>query len=343
MLRASYSVFRWGIILSVLTLLAIESYTYFLPPLKSEPVKINHIGISRFENIYEPSAVQQLPDGRLVIVEDESSRALSVVEFRPDGSISENALPDNFLLQSFKRAINDLEGLTMSSNGYVYAITSHSRNKKGKRKKRRELMLRFKVDGNKVIDNGIYKNLIDDLKSSGILKSVVDKGIDNNIIFNKINIEAFSFVKEKNNLLMGFRSPLIDGKSMLITLKNPEGIFEHNEQAIFASEVILLDLDGGGIRSLDYDPHLKGYLMSNEIKGENGKLKSQLWFWKGNPDQMPEKINLPDMFNLKNIESIAPVTVNGEPRLLLLSDNGKIKKKKGAHYMLVDYDELSEN
>ena len=55
---------------------------------------------------------------------------------------------------------------------------------------------------------------------------------------------------------------------------------------------------------------------------------------------MPERIDLPEMISLKNIESIAPVIVNGEQRLLLLSDDGKFKKEKGAHYMLLEYDEL---
>jgi hypothetical protein len=192
------------------------------------------------------------------------------------------------------------------------------------------------------VDSGTYTNLVDHLKKSGILERVLDKSIDKNINFDEINIEAFNFDKEQGKLLIGFREPLIDGKSMLVTLENPVGIFERNEEAKFSSEVILLDLDGGGIRSLDYDTHLKGYLMSNEVKGKNGKLKSQLWFWKGNPDQMPERIDLPEMISLKNVESIAPVTVNGEQRLLLLSDDGKFKKKKGAHYMLLEYDELSD-
>jgi len=48
------------------------------------------------------------------------------------------------------------------------------------------------------------------------------------------------------------------------------------------------------------------------------------------------------MINLKNVESIAPVSVNGESRLLLLSDDGKAKKNKGAHYLLLEYDQLSD-
>ncbi len=340
MLRASYFVFRWGIVLSVMSLLSIKTYEYLLPQPTPVAVKVSNVGISEFKNIYEPSAVQQLQDGRLVIVEDESSRALRVVEFLPDGSISENNLRNNFLLKSFNRKLSDLEGLAMDSSGYIYAITSHSRTEKGKRKKARELILRFKIVGDKVVDIGIYTNLVNNLKRTGILDSVLGKINDKNINFDEINIEALSFDKDQNKLFIGFRQPLIDGKSMLITITNPVGIFERNEQAKLSSKVVLLDLDGGGIRSLVYDTHLKGYLLSNEVKGKNGKLKSQLWFWKGNPNQVPERINLPGIIDLKNVESIAPVIVNGEQRILLLSDDGKFKKKKGAHYMILEYDKL---
>ncbi len=337
MLRVSYSVLCWSVLFSGLALSGNKSYEGCLPALGDKIVKIKRVDISRFKNIFEPSAAQQLPDGRLVIIEDESSTALSIVEICSDGSILENVQRDKFLLKAFKRELNDLEGATLSSNGYIYAITSHSRTVKGKRKKSREQIIRFKLNGNKMLDSGSYTKFLKHLKESGILKGV----LENKRKFDDVNIEAFSFDKEQNSLLIGFRAPLIDGKSMLVTLENPVGIFERNERARFANKVILLDLKGGGIRSLDYDTHLKGYLISNEVKGENGRLKSQLWFWRGSPGQFPERIDLPERVNLKNIESLAPVTVNGKRRLLLLSDDGNSKKKEGAHYMLLEYDELS--
>jgi hypothetical protein len=81
--------------------------------------------------------------------------------------------------------------------------------------------------------------------------------------------------------------------------------------------------------------------MVNEIKNNNGKKKSQLWFWRGETEKDPQPIDLPQMINLKNVEALAPVTINGEPKLFLLSDDGKYKKKKTAHYMLLEYDQLS--
>lgn len=342
MLRASYTVFRWGIILSVLALIAVKSFEYMLPSLNDLQARVNNIGISNFKDIYEPSAAHQLLDGRVLIVEDEPLHALNIVEFGSDGSISENPLLNGFLLKSFNRKLNDLEGLTMDSEGFIYAITSHSRNEKGKRKKSREQLLRFKIEGNEITDITVYTELVDHLVNAGILENKLDSRV-NTINLNEINIEALSFNKEKNKLILGFRAPLINGKSMLVVINNPSTIFERNDPAQFDSNTILLDLQGGGIRSLDYDPQLDGYLMVNEIENNKGKKTSQLWFWKGEIKKDPQPIDLPQMINLKNVEALAPVIINGEPKLFLLSDDGKYKKKKTAHYMLLEYDQLLVN
>ncbi len=341
MLRASYNTFRWGLILSVLVFISVKSYMYLIPVTDNEIIHMRNVGISQFEDIYEPSAVQQLQDGRLLVVEDEPSRALSIVELHPDGSISEDASLDNRLLRSFHRKLNDLEGLAMSPDGYVYAITSHSRTKKGKRKKAREQILRFKIRGNDVIDIGVYTGLTDQLIKSGVLKNVLKNSVNKNISFHSINIEAFNFDKEGEKLLLGFREPLIDGKSMIVEIENPVDIFEHGAQPKFSKDVILLDLHGGGIRSLDYDPVLNVYLMVNEVRGEDGKKHSQLWSWTGKIEDEPKRIALPSMISLKNVESIAPLVINGEPRLLIVSDDGNVKKHRPAKFILLEYNQLS--
>jgi len=342
MLRISYSVFRWGIIFSIIAMISIKFYDHLLlAVINAPPAHLMNVHIAKFEDIYEPSAAQQLPDGRLLIIEDEPTRALSIAEFGPDGSIQENPLLSLFLLSSFQTRLNDLEGVTMDANGYIYTITSHSRTKKGKRKQDREQLVRFKIQDNNVIEIGIYTNLIKQLNASGILEKALINSLDQSVSFNKINIEALSFDKDKQKLLIGLRAPLIDGKSIIITLNNPNAIFEHNEPAIFTDDLILLDLNDGGLRSLNYAPYLGGYLMDNEIRKANGKKKSQLWFWKGLADHQPVPIELPNMINLKDVEAVTPVIINGKPRLMLLSDDGKLKNKQQAHYILLEYNQLS--
>ena len=42
--------------------------------------------------IYEPSAIQQLPDGRFLVVEDEKAYPFSLVTIHPDGRVSSTVL-----------------------------------------------------------------------------------------------------------------------------------------------------------------------------------------------------------------------------------------------------------
>ena len=62
--------------------------------------------------IYEPSAIQQLPDGRFLVVEDEKEHPLSLVIIDADGTVKTAALTAG-LLQMFSSfwKLDDLEGL----------------------------------------------------------------------------------------------------------------------------------------------------------------------------------------------------------------------------------------
>ena len=340
MLRSSYAVFRWGIILSILMFLIVKfSIFLFAPPAGAGDVSLAaSSGLSKFDHIYEPSGVEQLPDGRLVIIEDEPSRALRIVKLGEDGSIAENRILDEFLIKSFRRKLNDLEGITIDNDGYAFAITSHSRTGKGKTQRDREQLVRFRIEGNKLVEHDLYRGLGDYIKKTGILAQAVRSKGKGKL---DINIEALSFDKDKQRLLIGFREPQIDGKSVIAILENPHGIFEGKEEPRFSDELILLDLGGGGIRSLVYDPHLEGYLLTNEVKGDGKKPQSHVWFWDRAAGQDPQTVDLPGLINMTNLEGITPVTVSGKPRILVISDDGNAQKKNPAHYLLLDYTHLS--
>ena len=43
---------------------------------------------------------------------------------------------------------------------------------------------------------------------------------------------------------------------------------------------------------------------------------------------------------MTNIEGITPVIINGEPRVLLISDNGNLNRNRPANYLLLEYHQL---
>jgi hypothetical protein len=331
MLSISYAVFRWGLVISMVVFLFIEMLDYFSPMTKIDSAVVMDGVVSKFEGVYEPSAIQPLSDGRVLIIEDEPSRALSLVQFNSDKTPIENASIDKKLIHSFDQKLSDLEGVTMDQHGYIYATTSHSVNHKGKRKNQREKIFRFKIKGNSATKISVYTGLIDRLSGLNVFKNS-KKG--------DINIEAMGFDKDGEKLMLGLRSPLVDGKSVIIVIENPAEVFEKEVPLKLSQSPILLDLNGGGIRSLEYDPRLNAYLIINEIDGEDGKKHSLLWLWSGNKDKNPIQVRSDKITGLKNIESIAPITINGMDQLLLVSDDGNLIKDKPAHYMLLGYDSL---
>lgn len=125
MLKVAYTVFRWGLLGSLVTFMVFQGVLWAFPKLTNPPAPMTNHGISQFTDIYEPSAVQQLPDGRLLVVEDESTRAMNLSTIGDDGSLLEDSAADLKLTRSFGRELNDLEGLSINGDS-IYAITSHS-------------------------------------------------------------------------------------------------------------------------------------------------------------------------------------------------------------------------
>ena len=342
-LNMSYAVFRWGLLASVVAFVGVKSVQSIMPVLADggQVVKLRNVGINDFQSIYEPSAVQQLDDGRLLVVEDESSRAFSLMKFAEDGTLYEDESLDVRLIRGFKRKLSDLEGLAKDNQGYIYAITSHSRNKKGERRPDREHMLRFKIEGNDVRDVRYFSNLTDTLSGSRELRQMIKSKVGTDVDFDKINIEGLLYDRKLNRLMLGFREPMLNNLSMIVVIDNPKEVFESNKAPRF-SDVYFLDLKGGGIRALSYDPVMDTYMLVNEIIGYEGNTYSQLWTWSGDPKAAPEPIALPDIINLNNVESIDSITINGESRLMIMSDEGNEKKQRPAKYMMLDYDQLKE-
>ena len=91
---------------------------------------------------------------------------------------------------------------------------------------------------------------------------------------------------------------------------------------------------------MDYNQKLGGLLLVNETTNAKGKIRSRFWFWNGNAADKPREVTIHGMENIKNIEGITSINIGGEPRLLIVSDDGKIHKQKAAHYKVIRYDQL---
>lgn len=294
-----------------------------------------------FSIIYEPSGVQQLRDGRFIVVEDEAAYSLGVFALAPDGAVSEKPLYRASLLSRAKSGVNlgtfeDLEGVAVDRRGNVLAITSHSRKGSGKRHSNREQLIRFRMEGDRVVDirrvHNLRKRITKKhafLRTAAKERKVKEEG--------GFNIEGLSFDAEKQHLLVGLRSPVSNQDAIIVTVENPGAIFEQGEKARISDDVIRLDLKGGGIRALSYDPYLRGYLILSRKPGKSFKL----WFWDGEPSSKPQRVRVTNIKDLRQAEGITPVRLNNEPQgILIVSDDGDGMRGKPGHYVFLSYEQL---
>ncbi len=298
---------------------------------------------SKFRQIYEPSGVQQLPDGRFIVVQDESSHPFDLFVLQQDGKVEETPLyrRSSFSWASANRALNnfeDLEGVASDNDGYIYAITSHSRKASGKRDDAREQLARFRLDAEQSREvqsiHGLHKLIT--AKYPALKRSVKIRDVNKDGWF---NVEGLSFDAQKQQLLIGLRGPLSAlNQAIIVILENPGALFDTAEAPRFADQLIRLELQGGGIRGLAYDPYLGGYLIISARPGKSFKL----WFWDGGRDSKPKRVAIKGLKTLRQAEGVTPVQFDGRPQgILLVSDDGDGITKKVGRYLFISYQQLS--
>ena len=292
-------------------------------------------GLGVFSEIYEPSGVIQLADDRVLIVEDEVHRAMRLLTIAPNGALVEDNDANEQLTKSFDNKLSDLEAAATDHRGYVYATTSHSNVKKNKRDEDRERLLRFRVQGNNAIDISEVTSLRDDLEQSELIADAIKAHSGDKPDFDDLDIEGLAYQRKTNSLLLGLRAPMSDDKSVIIAITNPDQVFDKGAAPEFAKP-IFLDMDDGGIRSLHFNSDLNKYVIANEVENKKGKNRSKIWTWSGDAKDDPVLMDLPELDDLRNIEGVAAVTVNGQKKLLFTPDEGVEKKEKPAKYRYVD-------
>ncbi|OZA51089.1 MAG: hypothetical protein B7X81_00105 [Hydrogenophilales bacterium 17-61-76] len=261
--------------------------------------------------IYEPSAIQQLADGRFLLVEDEKNHPLSLLAIDSDGEVSVTPVrPGMFEADDGFWKLDDLEGMVLDRTGHIYAMTSHSRDGEGDEKPSREKLVRFRIDGQRVVAPQVVKGLKPALlKAHPVLA------------------------------LIGFRSPLLDGRAILASVDNPAEMFDADAPPRVAASLTTLDLGGEGIRAMAHIPALGGYLISSGPAGR-APVPFKLWFWSGCPDAAARRVAVPGLAGFERTEGISSALIDGRPGIIVVSDDGNRKEGCAAHYLLLEPGQL---
>ena len=289
--------------------------------------------------VYEPSGIRQLADGRFIVVEDEEQHALGLLRIAV-GHVSHTDLKAPFWSwgdDDFWK-LDDLEGVTADRAGHIYAITSHSRDSDGDERKSRERLVRFRIEGDKVVDprvaGGLKRELMaahPELAAAAGIRQVKSEG--------GLNIEALEMSADQRRLLIGFRSPLVDGRAIIASIDNPGAIFDAAERPRIGSTLTTLDLGGHGIRGMCWAPSLAGYvLIAGPVAREQAEF--QLWFWPGGGEDRPRRISVAGLSGFAHAEGVSAAVIDGRECIILVSDDGSREEGRFARFLILRPEQL---
>ncbi|WP_395056555.1 DUF3616 domain-containing protein [Polaromonas sp.] len=289
--------------------------------------------------LYEPSAIQQLADGRFLVVEDEQAHPLSLVTLSADGTVKSRAMgPGWFEGNDAFWKLDDLEGLTADTQGWLYALTSHSRNDDGDEKKSRDKLVRFRIEGDRVREPLVVGGLKPALVAAHPVLAGAAR-IENVKSDGGLNIEALEITPDRERFLVGFRSPLLDGAAIIASITNPTAMFDAGEPPRLSGGLLTLDLGGQGIRGMAWIAALGGYLI---ISGP-ASLTDQpfgLWFWDGQALSPAHRVTVPGLLHFERAEGLSTALIDGVSYIVIVSDDGKREKGRVAHFVLLEPGQL---
>ena len=290
-------------------------------------------------DLYEPSAIQQLPDGRFLVVEDEKDHSFSLVNLTANGNATTQSLgPAWFHGGDPIWKLDDLEGLARDGAGHLFAITSHSRDDDGNEQKGREKLARFRIERDKVAEPVVVGGLKQALTTAhpvlaaAALEPDAKSGTG-------INIEALEITPDGQRLLIGFRSPLQGSAAIIASIENPLAIFDAKAAPQISTTLQTLDLGGHGIRGMSWVAALNGYLV---ISGPAARadVAFGLWFWSGQPNATARRVTVSGLAGFERAEGVCPAVIDGVAKIVVVSDDGNRKQGRFARFLMLDVAQL---
>ena len=297
-------------------------FNFIFSILTPEPLK--HFGIC------DASAAVPLGQDQFIVGNDEADEELGnllrVYSSQESGKVTTLPISINEFVNTRKEI--DLEAVT-ELNDVIYWITSHGRNSSGEIKPKRHQLFATKLTGEdnvlEQVGHSYTRLLYSDLLTESKLKAFRENDVERLAPkLGGINIEGLT-ATPGGDLLIGFRSPLTENKALLIPLKNALQLVTQTDTKAQFGEPILLDLDGLGVRSIEYWSVIQAYII---IAGEVGSGdRFALYSWSGNPTENPELIdlNLPAGFRPESVLFYPHL----RDRFQILSDDGTIQRVNG--------------
>ena len=295
-------------------------------PKAKEKIATPGAGIAFADGVYEASGVTQVPntDG-VYFVDDGKPGQIFWMQMDQSGRQVGAIKPINFA-DPVTAPVTDNEGIVYGGS-FFYIVGSNSQPEKGER----NALVRFAFDSSNQTVIGAPE-VITDLRNFLFdnvpeLRDVKDKPGN----AGGLNIEGLAWDVNNDRLLLGLRSPVVNGQTLVVPIKlrDPRGAFSRDN--IQTGAVIPLSLGGLGIRDIHYNPRTSSFLIVAGSPVTAGSPATSLWEWNGNPDQANPESQPRELTKLDPVmkpEGVTPVRIGARDFVLIVGD--------GSSYLKVD-------
>ncbi len=274
--------------------------------------------ITRYQGMCDASAAAALGPDHFVVANDEDNVLRVYRQGQPEIAAS---VPLAAFLGTAGDEESDLEAVAQIGNR-LYWIGSHARNRNGKSRPARQRFFATDID----LANTPPSVRPVGQPATGLLASLLAAPAYRSLGLAEaasrapeaeggFNIEGLGATPD-GRLLIGLRSPLREGRALLLPLENPQQVLE-GASARWGAPVTLA-LGGRGVRSIE--TVAGGFLIVAGPTADEGTFA--LYRWSGKVDEAPRQ--LPDI-DLGSLRPEAAFSVPGRAEVQLLSDDGGVR------------------
>lgn len=269
----------------------------------------------------DASAAVALDEATFAVISDEDDK-IRIYRAEGNGNSLRTVDFSSFLLVDPRFPEADLEGAARLGTN-AFWISSHGLNREGKVRLSRYRFFASRIQASTnqldLVPYGRpYANLLRDMSSDPRMErfNLMAAARRPPKARGGLNIEGLCATPTEQ-LLIGFRNPVPEGKALLVPLENPHEVVAGRRAKL--GDPILLDLDGLGIRDMAYADGVY-FIIAGSFDGAG---KSRLYRWREGSTE-PERMDV-QHFKKYNPEALIIYPQMGLSRIQVLSDDGNRK------------------
>jgi hypothetical protein len=284
---------------------------------------------------YNASEVVALADSRFLFCDNNIGDALFELRLAPDASM-ERPLIRCAVGGMEAGTVDDLEGMALVEQGahkFIFAIPSLSLKQRKKPHKKRVERGKVAATRNSILristgeDDQLKAEVIPDFRA-WLIEHAPELGKSPRYLPDDggLNVEGLGWDPANQALLLGLRTPVMDGKPLIlrVRIKEIDGPWsvDNLEMLQAVSLQVKENGHGQGIRSIEYDPSRKVSLVVVGNSTSSSKAPFRLYSWDGNLEGAVRCFDKIRFDKKMRVEGITQGTIGGREAIIFVDDTG---------------------